>query len=402
MNEGTNPMSDDLLMMRIDDDDYHEFRDPLRALCDGFPGTYWRALEDKPADQRYPAEFVDALMGSGFLGALIPEEYDGAGLSLRIAAVILETIHSTSCNAGAAIGQMYLSDILVRHGTDKQKQTYLRAIAAGDVRFLASAISETETGDDLAQMATTAEKRGDVYVVNGAKQWANNALHSDLLLLLARTSPGTPDNPTAGLTAFLVDVNTAIKGGMSGQAIDSMNNDGASDLVFDGLELPDDAVIGEVGKGFDYYRELAQLECILYAACASGDSAFFSERAVNYAKERVVFGRPIAYNQGIQFPISKAYVEVQGAKLIGNKAAAVYDSGQQPGPLASMAKHMACEAAWQMADACFTTHGGFAFAREYDIERKWRDARVMQITPQGSATLLSDIAVNDLGMPGLS
>ncbi len=392
-------MTDQLLMMRINDDDYDEFRDPLKALCVGFPGAYWRALEDKPADQRYPSEFVDALMVSGFLGALIPEEFDGAGLSLRIAAVILETIHSTSCNAGAAIGQMYLSDILVRHGSDTQKQKYLGAIAAGEVRFLASAITETETGNDLAEMATTATKKGDVYVVNGAKQWVNNALHSELRLLLARTSPGTPDNPTAGLTAFLVDMKTALKGGMSGQDIDSMNNDGASDLVFDGLELPLDAVIGEVGKGYDYYRELAQLECILYAACATGDSAFFSERAITYANERVVFGRPISYNQGIQFPISKAYIEVQGAKLIGSKAAAVYDSGQQPGPLASMAKHMACEAAWQMADACFTTHGGFAFAREYDIERKWRDARVMQMTPQGSTALLTDIAVNDLGMP---
>ena len=392
-------MSDALLMMRIDDDDYDEFRDPLKALCDGFPGAYWRALEDKPADQRYPAEFVSSLMQSGFLGALIPEEYGGAGLSLRIAAVILETIHSTSCNAGAAIGQMYLADILVRHGSAAQKQKYLPGIAAGETSFLASAISETATGSDLAEMATTAQKRGDTYVINGAKQWARNALHSDLLLLLARTSPGSADNPTAGLTAFLVDMQAAKNAGLSGQAIDSMNNDGASDLVFDGLELPLDAVIGEVGKGHEYYRDLAQIEAILYAACASGDSAFFAERAVNYAKERVVFGRPIAYNQGIQFPISKAYIEVQGAKLIGNKAAAVYDSGQQPGPLASMAKHMACEAAWLMADACFTTHGGFAFAREYDIERKWRDARVMQITPQSSTQALSDIAVNDLGMP---
>ena len=392
-------MTDAQLMMRIDDDDYDEFRDPLKALCEGFPGAYWRALEDKPADQRYPAEFVDALMDSGFLGALIPEEFDGAGLSLRIASVILETIHSTSCNAGAAIGQMYLSDILVRHGSDAQKQKYLPGIAAGQVRFLASAISEIETGSDHVQMATTAEKRGDVFVVNGSKEWANCTLHSDLLLLLARTSPATSDNPTDGLTAFLVDMKTALKGGLSGQPIDAMNNDGATNLVFDGLELPLDAVIGEVGKGYDYYRDLAQIECILYAACASGDSAFFSERAVNYAKERVVFGRPIAYNQGIQFPISKAYIEVQGAKLIGNKAAAVYDAGQMPGPLASMAKHMACEAAWLMADACFTTHGGFAFAREYDIERKWRDARVMQLTPQGTTALLSDIAVNDLGMP---
>lgn len=395
-------MSDAQLMMRIDDDDYDEFRDPLKALCDDFPGSYWRALEDKPADQRYPAEFVDALMQSGFMGALIPEEFDGAGLSLRIAAVILETIHSTSCNAGAAIGQMYLPGIVARHGSRAQKQKYLRAIAAGDVRFLASAVSETETGEDLGEMATTAQRRGDCYVVNGAKQWVNNALHSDLMLLLARTSPGTADDPTAGLTAFLVDLETAFQVGLSGHAIDSMNNDGACDLVFDGLELPLDMVIGEVGKGYEYYKELAQVECILYAACATGDSAFFSERAVSYAKERVVFGRPIAYNQGIQFPISKAYVEVQGAKLIGNKAAAVYDAGQQPGPLASMAKHMACEAAWQMADACFTTHGGFAFAREYDIERKWRDARVMQIRPQGRSALLSDIAVNDLGMGGLA
>jgi alkylation response protein AidB-like acyl-CoA dehydrogenase len=374
-------MTEALLKMRIDTNDYNEFRDPLRALCSGFPPEYWRGLEDNPPDQRYPTEFADAIIDSGFFAALIAEDFGGAALPLRVAAVILETIHSTPCNASCVIGQMYLPTILGKHGSEAQKSEFLPRIASGETRFLAAAISEDESGGDLAAMQTRAEKRGDRWVINGTKHWVNNARHCDVL------------------TAFLVDIPKARENGMSAELIDAMINSNSENLVFNDLELPADAVIGEVGKGYDYYRELAEIECILCAACASGDSGFFSEKAVNYANERIVFGRPISYNQGIQFPISKAYVEVQGAKLIGNKAAAIYDAGKRPGATASMAKHMACEAAWNMADACFTTHGGFAFAREYDVERKWRDVRIMQMAPQGTNMLLADIAENDLGMP---
>lgn len=393
-------MTDTLLKMRIDDNDYDEFRDPLKAMCADFPPAYWRQLEDSSPDQRYPAEFVDTMLKSGFFGALIAEDFGGVGLPLRVAAVILQTIHSTSCNAGGVVGQMYLSTILSQHASEAQKKKYLPAIAAGETRFLAAAISEEQSGSDLAAMQTTAKKDGDNWVINGTKSWVNNAQHTDLMLLLARTSDAAEGaDPCDGLTAFLVDMNVALKNGVTAGVIDAVTNSNSDNLVFDGLKLPADAVIGEVDKGHEYYRELAEIECILYAACASGDSDFFSEKAIAYANERVVFGRPISHNQGIQFPISKAYIEVQGAKLIGNKAAAIFDAGKRPGATASMAKHMACEAAWGMADACFTTHGGFAFAREYDVERKWRDVRIMQMAPQGTNLLLSDIAVNDLGMP---
>ncbi len=393
-------MIEPALSLRIDDDDFDEFREPLKSLCEGFQGEYWRALEDSPVDQRYPCKFVSALMDSGFLGALIPEEFGGAGLPLRVASVIVETIHSTSCSTTAAIGQMYLSEILVRHGNDAQKTKYLPRIATGEIRFLTSAVSEQTSGSDLANMATTAEKCDDCYVINGTKQWISNALHTDVMLLLARTGPAVSDsNPYDGISAFLIDMKTALDKGIKTEQLDTTINDNGVDLVFDNLELPLDSLIGEEGKGYEYYSDLMAVECILYAACASGDSNFFSERAIKYANERVVFGKSISHYQGIQFPISKAYIEVEGAKLIGSKAAAVYDAGQKPGALASMAKHMACEAAWAMADTCFTTHGGFAFAREYDIERKWRDVRIMQMSPQGTNMLLSDIGVNDLGMP---
>lgn len=393
-------MTDALLRMRIDDTDYNEFRDPLRAMCDAFPGAYWRALEDNPPDERFPEDFARAAMESGFLSALVDEGYGGAGLPLRVAAVILETIHSTSCNASSVIGQMYLPTILGKHGSAAQKQKYLPGIAAGDIRFLASAISEEDSGSDLAAIATRAEKSGEGWVVNGTKQWVNNARYTDLMLLLARTSEAPEGgDPRDGLTVFLVDMSKALDNGVSADVIDAMINSNSENLVIKDLELPADAVIGEIGKGHEYIRELSEVESILYAACASGDSDFFSDKAVKYANERVVFGRPISYNQGIQFPISKAFVEVQGAKLIGNKAAAIYDAGKRPGATASMAKHMACEAAWNMADACFTTHGGFAFAREYDVERKWRDVRIMQMAPQGTNMLLADIGENDLGMP---
>lgn len=393
-------MTETLLKMRIDTNDYNEFRDPLRAICSDFPPEYWRKLEDNPPDQRYPTDFADAIIGSGFFAALIEEDFGGAGLPLRVAAVILETIHSTPCNASCVLGQMFLPTILGKHGSEAQKKEFLPRIAAGETRFLAAAISEDESGSDLAAMQTRAEKRGDRWVINGTKHWVNNARHTDIMLLLARTSEAPEGgDPYDGLTAFLVDIPKARENGMSAELIDAMLNSNSENLVFNDLELPADAVIGEVRKGYDYYRELAEIECILCAACASGESDFFSEKAVNYANERIIFGRPISYNQGIQFPISKAYVEVQGAKLIGNKAAAIYDAGKRPGATASMAKHMACEAAWNMADACFTTHGGFAFAREYDVERKWRDVRIMQMAPQGTNMLLSDIGENNLGMP---
>ena len=393
-------MTESLTKMRLDDDEYNEFRDALESICKSFPGSYWRELENRPVEDRYPREFVDTLMESGFLAALLPEEYGGAGLPIRTASVILETIHSTGCNTSAAIGQMYLPDILVRHGSDDQKQKYLPDIAAGELRFLAYAVNERGSGADIANLATTAEKRDDCYLVNGTKQWVSCAMETDLLLLLARTAPaGEGDDSFDGISTFLVDMRSALGSGVKAEVFDAMINGNAADLEFDNLELPLDAVIGSEGKGYDYYSDLVSTECILYAACALGDSDYFAARAVNYANERVVFGRSISHYQGIQFPISKAYTEVQAARLMGIKTAILYDAGQRSGPQASMAKHLATDAAWAMAEACFTTHGGFAFAREYDIERKWRDVRIMRMGPGTTNMLLADIAENQLGMP---
>jgi len=391
-------VTDTLPNLRIDDDEYDEFREPLESMCENFPGSYWRDLEDRPLDDRYPQEFVDALMESGFLSALIPEEYGGAGLPIRTASVILETIHSTGCNASAAMGQMYLPDILVRYGSEEQKQKYLPEIATGKLRFLSYAISEPGTSSDIADMATAAEKRDDSYVVKGAKHWVICAKQTDLLLLLARTSSaGEGGNPHDGISAFLVDMRTALGNGVKAELFDAMTSGNAAHLEFEGLELPLDSLIGAEGKGYGYYSDLVICESILLASCLMGDSDYFSERAVNYANERVVFGRSISHYQGIQFPISKAYIEVESARLVGIKAAALYDAGQRSGVQASLANHLAADAAWAMADACFTTHGGFAFAREYDIERKWKDVRVMRMNPRSTSTLLAHIWENEFG-----
>lgn len=385
--------------MRLDDEHYSEFREPLLAMCEGFPGAYWRQLEDRPVGERFPQDFFDALVESGFLGAILPEEFSGAGLSIRTACIILQTIHTTSCTARAALGQMYLPDIIVRHGSDAQKQKYLADIAAGRVRFLSCADREAGPELDLSSIATTARKTDGGYVMSGKKTWVRCVPQTDLLLLFARTSPAGDANAEASsLSAFLIDLREIDRDALSVNEFDAMVNGQAADIEFRDLKLPLDSLIGEEGKGAAYHGEIERIEAFLSSACALGDAAFFSERAVNYANERVVFGKSISHYQGIQFPISRAHIDVQATALMLHKASTLFDAGEDADVEAKMARYLAARASWTMADTCFTTHGGFAFAREYDIERKWRDARVLCLETGPADRLLDDVARNALSL----
>lgn len=378
-------------------EDYPDIRAAVAKICEGFPGSYWRKLEDERA---YPTEFVKALTEAGFLGALIPEEYGGAGLPLRAAAVILETIHAAGSSAGACHAQMYIMGTLLRHGSEAQKREYLPKIASGELRLQAFGVTEPTTGTDTTQLKTRAVKDGDSYIVNGQKVWTSRALASDLMLLLARTTPADQVRRRAdGLSVFLVDIRASLGKGLEIRPLEAMINHNTTEVFFSDLRIPASSLIGQEGKGFRYILDGMNAERTLIAAEAIGDARYFIKRATAYANERVVFGRPIGQNQGIQFPIARAYAETEAADLMNRKAAALFAAGLDCGEAANTAKMLASEAAWHAADACFQTFGGFAFAREYDIERKWRECRLFQTAPISTNLILSYLGEHVLGMP---
>ncbi len=381
-------------------EDYPEIRDAIRKICADFPGEYWRKLEDQPVEGSYPTAFVKALTESGFLACLIPEEYGGAGLPIRAGAVILETVHETGCSAGAVHAQMYTMGTVLRHGSKEQKEAYLPKIASGELRLQAFGVTEPTTGSDTTQLKTRAERDGNGYRINGQKVWTSRALHSDLMLLLARTTPADQVKKRSdGLSCFLVDLREAKGKGCDIRPLDAMINHNTTEVFFDNLWIPASSLIGEEGKGFRYILDGMNAERILIAGEGLGDCKFFINKGVAYSKERVVFGHPIGQYQGIQFPLAKAYAEAQGADMMARKAAALFDAGLPCGAEANMAKHLAAEAAWACAEACFTTHGGFAFAREYDVERKWRECRILRTAPISTNMILGYIGQHVLGMP---
>ncbi len=377
--------------------DYPEIREAVARICEGFPGEYWRGLEEQRA---YPEEFVATLTREGWLAALIPVEYGGSGLPLRAAAVILETIHASGCNAGACHAQMYVMGTLLRHGSEAQKQHYLPAIAAGELRLQAFGVTEPSTGSDTTQIKTRAVRDGDHFIIDGQKLWTSRALQSDLMLLLARTTPTEEITKRGnGLTVFLVDLNESVGNGVSIRPIDTMINHNTTEIFIDNLKVPADSIVGEEGNGFWHILDGMNAERILIAAEALGDSRWFTARASAYATEREVFDQPVGANQGIQFPIARAYAETEAADLMARKAAALFDAGRPCGAEANMAKLLASEAAWHAGDSCFQTFGGFAFAREYDIERKWRETRLFQTAPISTNMILAYIGQHVLGMP---
>ena len=378
-------------------EDFTELRNAVRRICKGFPGEYWRKLDDCSG---YPTEFVAALTEAGFLGALIPEEYGGSGLPLRAAAVILEEINANGCSASPAHAQMYIMGTLLRHGSEQQKRAYLPEIAAGRLRLQAFGVTEPNTGSDTTQLKTRAERQGDVYVVNGQKVWTSRALHSDLMLLLARTTPiDQVRGRTEGLSVFLVDLRKAKGNGIEIRPIKAMVNHNTTEVFIENLKVPAANLIGEEGKGFRYILDGMNAERILIASECIGDGRFFIDRAAQYAKERSVFGRPIGQNQGIQFPIARAYVQLSAAAGMVAKAAALFDAGEPCGTEANMAKMLASEASWFAADMCIQTHGGFGFAEEFDIERKFRETRLYQVAPISTNLILSHIGTHVLGLP---
>jgi len=380
-----------------DDDDLTAIRESVRALCADFPGDYWRALDRERA---YPTQFVDALTRAGFLAALIPEEFGGSGLSMRAAAAIMEEIHATGCNGAACHAQMYTMGTVLRHGSDAQKRSYLPAIARGELRLQAFGVTEPTSGTDTLSLRTTATRDGDDYVINGQKIWTSRAEYSDLMLLLARTTPRDKvKKRTDGLSVLLVDMR-AVKGkGLEIRPIRTMMNHATTEVFFDNMRVPASSLIGEEGKGFRYILSGMNAERILIAAECIGDAKWFIARASAYAKERDVFGRPIGQNQGIQFPIARAYAQMRAAGLMVREAAERYESGADIGEEANIAKLLAADASWAAADMCVQTHGGFGFAEEYDVERKFRETRLYQVAPISTNLILSYIAEHVLGLP---
>ncbi len=372
-----------------------EIRDSVRAICARFPGAYWRALD---RERRYPADFVEALTTSGMLAALIPEEYGGSGLKLSAAAAILEEIHASGGNGGACHAQMYTMGTILRHGSDAQKRLYLPDIAAGRLRLQAFGVTEPDAGTDTSAIRTTAELHGDTYVVNGQKVWTSRAEHSDLMLLLARTTPKEKtEKKTDGLSVFVLDMRGAK--GLTVKPLRAMVNHAATEVFFDNVEIPAANRIGEEGRGFRYILDGMNAERILIAAECIGDARWFVETATAYAKSRNVFGRPIGRNQGIQFPIAKAYAAMRAAELMVREALSLYEANASCGAEANMAKMLAADASWQAAEACLQTHGGFGFAEEYDVERKFREARLYQVAPISTNLILAYIAEHVLGLP---
>ena len=381
-------------------EDYPEIREAVARLCTEFPGEYWRKLEKQPPDGSYPDAFVSALTDAGYLAALIPEEYGGSGLGLRAAGVILETIHASECSGAACHAQMYTMGTVLRHGNDEQKQKYLPKIASGELRLQAFGVTEPGTGSDTTQLKTRAEKTNEGYVVNGQKVWTSRAAHSDLMLLLARTTPADQvSRRTEGISTFLIDLGEATKDGCEIRPIDAMINHNTTEVFFDNLHIPASSLIGEEGKGFRYILDGMNAERCLIAAEAIGTGRYFIRRASEYANERVVFKRKIGENQGVQFPIARAHTHVEAADLMVRKATALFEAGEPCGAEANMAKYLAADACWEAGEACFDVFGGFAFAREYEIERKWREARLFRTAPISSNMVLNFIGQHVLGLP---
>jgi len=384
-------------MTKSTTDQYQDIRDAVRALCTGFPDEYHRKIDEK---RGYPEAFVDALTEAGWLAALIPQEYGGSGLGLAEASVIMEEINFAGGNAGACHGQMYNMGTLLRHGSDAQKKLYLPKIASGELRLQSMAVTEPTTGTDTTQLKTVAVKKGDKYVVNGQKVWISRIQHSDLMILLARTTPlAEVKRKSEGMSIFIVNLKDAIGKGMAVQPIANMVNHETNEVFFDNLEIPAENLIGEEGKGFKYILDGLNAERTLIAAECIGDAYWFLDKARRYASERVVFNRPIGQNQGVQFPMAEAYIETEAANLMRFKACTLFDAGQPCGAEANMAKYLAAKASWEAANMCMQTHGGFGFACEYDVERKFRETRLYQVAPISTNLILSYVAEHVLGLP---
>lgn len=376
---------------------FPEIREAVRRLCAGFPGEYWR---EKDRDRAYPAEFVRALTDSGFLSVLIPEAYGGSGLGLGAAIAVLEEVHRSGCNGGASHAQMYTMGTLLKHGSEAQKQAYLPAIASGELRLQAFGVTEPGAGTDTTRITTFARRDGDHYVVRGQKIWISRAEHSDLMVLLCRTTAREDAaRPSDGMSVLLVDMREAVGNGLTIRPIRTMLNHATTELFFDDLRVPAANLIGAEGQGFRYILDGMNAERILIAAECIGDAKFFIDRASAYAREREVFGRPIGQNQGVQFPIARAHVQTSAADLMVRHAADLFDDGQPCGTEANMAKMLASEASWFAADTCVQVHGGFGFAEEYDIERKFRETRLYQVAPISTNLILSHVGNHVLGLP---
>ena len=375
-----------------------EIRRAVAALCATFPGEYWR---EKDRERAYPSEFVQALTDAGYLAVLIPEEYGGSGLPISAAAAVLEEIHKAGCNGAACHAQMYIMGTLLRHGSEAQKQAFLPKIAAGELRLQAFGVSEPTSGTDTLSLRTTAVRQGnDSYLVNGQKIWTSRAEHSDLMLLLARTTPREQvQRRTEGLSVFLVDMRATRDRGLEIRPIRTMINHSTTEVFFDNMEIPADALIGEEGRGFRYILDGMNAERILISHESLGDARWFLKKAVDYAGDRSVFGRPIGQNQGIQFPIAKAYANTEAAALMARRAAELFEAGEPCGAESNMAKMLAADAAWEAGDVCVQTFGGFAFAEEYDVERKYREARLYRIAPISTNLVLAYLAEHVLGLP---
>jgi len=381
----------------MDDDVLLQIRQTVRQLCEKFPGSYW---QEKDRERAYPSEFVEALTEAGLLASLIPEQYGGAGLPLKAAVAILEEIHGSGCNGAACHAQMYTMGTLLRHGSEEQRQKYLPGIASGKLRLQAFGVTEPTAGTDTSSIATMAVLDGDDYVINGQKVWTSRAEYSDLMILLARTTAKDKAvKRSDGLSVFIVDMREVVGNGMTIRPIRTMINHATTEVFFDNMRIPKDSLIGEEGKGFRYILTGMNAERILIAAECIGDANWFTKTSSNYARERSVFGRPIGQNQGVQFPIARAYAEARAASLMVQEAASLYDAGQPCGAEANMAKMLASEASWAAGEACLQTHGGFGFAEEYDVERKFREARLYQIAPISTNLILSFLAEHELDLP---
>lgn len=384
-------------MTDVGQDIFQDIREGVRALCAQFPDSYHREVDEARA---YPEAFVDALTREGWLSALIPEEYGGSGLGLTEASVIMEEINRSGGNSGACHGQMYNMNTLVRHGSEEQRRTYLPRIASGELRLQSMGVTEPTTGTDTTKIRTTAVRKGDRYVINGQKVWISRVQHSDLMILLARTTPlAEVKKKSEGLSIFLVDVKEALQQGMSLRPIRNMVNHETNELFFDNLEIPAENLIGEEGQGFKYILTGLNAERALIAAECIGDGYWFVDRITKYANERSVFGRPIGQNQGVQFPIAESYIEVRAADLMRFDACRLFDAGKPCGAEANMAKYLAAKASWEAANACLQFHGGYGFASEYDVERKFRETRLYQVAPISTNLILSYVAEHILGLP---
>jgi alkylation response protein AidB-like acyl-CoA dehydrogenase len=374
-----------------------EIREEVRKLCARFPGEYWRKLDEQ---RTYPTEFVRALTEGGYLAALIPEEYGGAGLTLSAAAAILETIQGEGCNGAACHAQMYIMGTILRHGSDAQKRTYLPKIANGELRLQAFGVTEPTSGTDTTSLRTFARKEDGHYLVNGQKIWTSRAEHSDLMLLLARTTPRDQvKRRTDGLSTFIVDMKQSLGKGLTIRPIRTMMNHNSTEVFFDNVKVPAENLVGEEGKGFRYILDGMNAERLLIAAECIGDAKWFIQKATAYARDRNVFGRPIGQNQGVQFPIARAYAQMRAAELMVQQGCAKFEAGMPPGAEANMAKLLAAEASWAAGEACVQTHGGFGFAEEYDVERKFRETRLYQVAPISTNLILSYIAEHVLDLP---